>query len=611
MQQSKHAHSKPKKKSFPVWIPAAVVLVLILVAGALFLLMKLRDRLPAEQPAAVPEAVEVTEELPPEPVDMREYSIDLPVSRIDAVNETIESIRSDILSDFNSLYDGSSPALLRTAYIQGTSPDITNFILTVTVNDKLVDRQTYCISNDGELLDSTSVFGGNFAMYLQDFVNLYYFTPDWVFNENGVLILRSDIREVLSPDPSNYPLFLLREDGGADFLLLPDSLTTDEVPLSRDPLEIPAKVRYDHTQAEVLEEIANAEATDAEAPGETLDVGSTGTEAEGETAAVEASETDVLSGEAPTVPSPEEASAEEASAPAQTWTPAAAPADITIDAGPANTDPDPAFLSLAEELNAFAFTADARILAGDLYDVRRLYPDKPMVALTFDDGPNDTSSLDILDCLEKHKVVATFFEVGVNVEKYPQVVQREVEIGCEVGSHTYNHFVLGEQSYDYIVYDRRMCDEVFTAAIGFTPKIVRPPEGNVMGYALAVYSEPLIGWSIDTLDWLYKNTSGNVSTVKKAGNLDGQVILLHSIYPESAASVEPIVEYILEQGYQLVTISELLEYCYRVEPEGHYYYAYDYFIKGRPDFPDPEPVAEEVQADNAELIPEESGDISP
>lgn len=605
MQQSKHAHSKPKKKRFPIWIPATVILVLIVAAGAVFFLPRLRDRLPAQQPVATPEAVEVTEELPPEPVDMREYAVDLPVSGIDAVNESIESIRSTLLSDFNSRYDGSTPALLRTTYIQGSSPDITNFILTVTVNDELVDRQTYCISNDGQLLDCTSVLGSSFALYLQDYVDLYYFTPDWAFNENGVLILRSDIREVLSPDPSNYPFFLLREDGGADFLLLPDSLMTDEAPLSREPLEIPQKTYYNHTQPDPLEEIA-----EPETPAEAAVFEAAETESAEDAAEVEAVEADTLSGESPSTPTPEETT-EEASAPAQTWTPGTLPAVNTDDIAAAAAVPDPAFLSLADELNAFAFTASARILAGDLYDVRRLYPDKPMVALTFDDGPNDTSSLDILDCLEAHKVVATFFEVGVNVEKYPQVVQREVEIGCEVGSHTYNHFVLGEQSYDYIVYDRRMCDEVFTAAIGFTPKIVRPPEGNVMGYALAAYSEPLIGWSIDTLDWLYKNTSGNVSTVKKAGNLDGQVILLHSIYPESAASVEPIVEYILEEGYQLVTISELLEYCYRIEPEGHYYYAYDYFIKGRPEYPEPEPTAEEVLTDNYEILPEETGEILP
>ena len=131
-----------------------------------------------------------------------------------------------------------------------------------------------------------------------------------------------------------------------------------------------------------------------------------------------------------------------------------------------------------------------------------------------------------------------------------------------------------------------------------------------MGYALAIYSEPLIGWSIDTLDWLYKNTAGNVSTVKKAGNLDGQVILLHSIYPESAASVEPIVEYILEEGYQMVTISELLEYCYRIEPEGYHYYAYDFFIKGRPDYPEPEPVVEESLTEVPESLPEETEEIS-
>ena len=71
-------------------------------------------------------------------------------------------------------------------------------------------------------------------------------------------------------------------------------------------------------------------------------------------------------------------------------------------------------------------------------------------------------------------------------------------------------------------------------------------------------------------------------TVKNFGDLDGQVILLHSIYPESAEAAALIIPWLIEQGYQLVTVSELLQYGYNLDPpEQHYYYAYDFFIGGR------------------------------
>ena len=78
--------------------------------------------------------------------------------------------------------------------------------------------------------------------------------------------------------------------------------------------------------------------------------------------------------------------------------------------------------------------------------VRAIDPDKPMVALTFDDGPYPKTSNRILNCLEKYGVVATFFEVGQNVSAYPEVVKREAELGMEIGSHSWSHPNLKELS---------------------------------------------------------------------------------------------------------------------------------------------------------------------
>ena len=209
---------------------------------------------------------------------------------------------------------------------------------------------------------------------------------------------------------------------------------------------------------------------------------------------------------------------------------------------------------------------------------RPVDPDKPMVALTFDDGPCQEYSPLILDCLEKNKAVATFFEIGCNVEKYPEIDKRAAELGCEIGSHSYYHKELPGQSEEAIAEDQRLCKEVFENAIGTDPVLIRPPQGSVVKSILNQYDQIFVGWSIDTQDWLYQNVDRTVNNVKQAGDLDGQVILMHSIYKESVQAAEILVPWLIEQGYQLVTVSELFHYHYGISPEKHYYYAYDYFV---------------------------------
>lgn len=209
---------------------------------------------------------------------------------------------------------------------------------------------------------------------------------------------------------------------------------------------------------------------------------------------------------------------------------------------------------------------------------RAIDPDKPMVALTFDDGPSGEYSPLILDCLEKNNAVATFFEIGCNVAKYPEIDKRAAELGCEIGSHSYYHNVLPGQSQEDIAEDQRLCKEVFENAIGTDPVLIRPPQGSVVKSILNQYEQIFVGWSVDTQDWLYQNVDRTVNKVQQAGNLDGQVILMHSIYQESAQAAEILVPWLIEQGYQLVTVSELFYYHYGITPGKHYYYAYDYFI---------------------------------
>ena len=487
----------------------------------------------------------VPEEVTPEPVDLREYKISFPEGPNDAVNKTLEGLKDSIVNEFNQKHDGSEPALLETSFISGTSESVFNFILTVKDGEESTTK-TVCISGGGEIIDNSEVFDENCRQYLKDYINLVAFTKDAYINDNGVIVIWQDIPEVLSDAQENYDLFLLDNNGGAEFHI-PGELLPEGCEISGNPLA----VNYHPLQ--------KSDSSKSE-----------------DDAAVTADQTVPDSAEEVSVGTAEEQVPEDA-------------VDIAVsedsESQPVITESD--YLNLEppyfNDDGILVVPVNSDVLSGTFYNMRRIYPEKPMVVLTFDDGPSPDTSERILDCLVENNAVATFFEIGKNVEKYPEISQRVVETGCELGSHSYGHINMQESSYDSVIYDKKLSDDVFIAAVGFIPDLVRPPEG-ITGNGPFVYDQPFIGWSVDTLDWLSKNPSSIVSTVKNAGNLDGHVILMHSIYATSVTAAEELIPWLKNEGYQLVTISELMEYCYRIEMDGHYYYAYDYFKHGRPSY---------------------------
>ncbi len=202
-------------------------------------------------------------------------------------------------------------------------------------------------------------------------------------------------------------------------------------------------------------------------------------------------------------------------------------------------------------------------------------PSKPMVVLTFDDGPNNTSTVKILNTLEKYNVKATFFDQGNKMLKYPEIAKREARIG-EVGTHTYSHSNLNKLSEEKIKREIELSKETFKKVMGYEPKLFRAPYGNSNSKVLKYIDMPVIYWTIDTLDWKTLNVNAIMSKVDKR-NLDGKIILLHSVHSSTAAAVEVMVPYLLDAGYQLVTVSELAQYRgYTLQPGKIYY---DFYVK--------------------------------
>ena len=187
-------------------------------------------------------------------------------------------------------------------------------------------------------------------------------------------------------------------------------------------------------------------------------------------------------------------------------------------------------------------------------------PTRPMVALTFDDGPSKYTPR-ILDSLEANGGRATFFMVGNRVASYASTVKRMADLGCETDSHTWAHTYLTGMSEGEILQSLNQTRDAIVAAGGNAPKGVRPPGGKINDASKAVLAKagmPSIIWSVDTRDWKTRNAQHTIDTVLRQVQ-DGDIILMHDLYEQSVIAAETLIPELTRRGYQLVTVSEMAE----------------------------------------------------
>ncbi|MBR5508334.1 MAG: polysaccharide deacetylase family protein [Clostridia bacterium] len=183
---------------------------------------------------------------------------------------------------------------------------------------------------------------------------------------------------------------------------------------------------------------------------------------------------------------------------------------------------------------------------------------KPMVALTFDDGPSQ-QTMRIVSCLLAYNSVATFFCVGQNVDAMRQTVRSVRDFGMEIGNHSYSHPDLAKLKPDGIRWQMDACSNAIYNAIGEYPSLCRPPYGSIGKDVLPSVGMPSILWAIDTLDWQTRNAEKTVEAILSSVK-DGDIILMHDLYKETADAVEIVVPKLIEAGFQLVTVSELAQF---------------------------------------------------
>lgn len=194
--------------------------------------------------------------------------------------------------------------------------------------------------------------------------------------------------------------------------------------------------------------------------------------------------------------------------------------------------------------------------------IRVIDPTKPMIALTFDDGPSEETAR-ILDVLAQYNGRATFCIVGNRVETYGDMIKRAIAEGNEIASHTWSHKRLTEISTSSARSQlTRTSDAVRELTGGYEIRVLRPPYGSTNKSIRNLCKElnlVIAHWQVDTLDWETRSSSKTYSAIMK-GAKNGAIILCHDLYSSTASAIERAVPELVEKGYQLVTVSELLSF---------------------------------------------------
>ena len=204
----------------------------------------------------------------------------------------------------------------------------------------------------------------------------------------------------------------------------------------------------------------------------------------------------------------------------------------------------------------------------ELYKKAQAEKNKKVVALTFDDGPDGNTTPQALDILAKYKIKATFFVQGKNIAGNEAILKRMQSEGHEVGNHSWNHPILTKLSLEDAKKQLTDTEDAITKVLGKSSKLMRPPYGAISDDIRNSLDLRFIMWDVDSLDWKSKNEAAILTEIQHQTS-DGAIILMHDIHQPSVNSLPKVIEYLQEQGYSFVTVSELLNT--RLKPHGIYY----------------------------------------
>lgn len=183
------------------------------------------------------------------------------------------------------------------------------------------------------------------------------------------------------------------------------------------------------------------------------------------------------------------------------------------------------------------------------------------VALTFDDGPDGTLTPTLLDILKERHIHATFFVVGQNAQRYPDLLRRELAEGHEIGNHSWDHPRLAQLSDELVRSELDRTRDAVIAACGKAPVFMRPPYGELtetqqrwvhddLGY-------PIILWDVGSYDWRHVGPAAVEQRILERTH-PGSIILDHDTQPDAIQAMPHTLDTLLARGFKFVTISQLI-----------------------------------------------------
>lgn len=190
-----------------------------------------------------------------------------------------------------------------------------------------------------------------------------------------------------------------------------------------------------------------------------------------------------------------------------------------------------------------------------------LDPSKPTIAITFDDGPNATTTMEVLDILEKYQVRASFFLIGTNInDESAKSVKRAFDLGCDIENHSKTHSYMDKMTADEIKDEVAYVNDKVKEITGTTPKFFRPPYIAVNNTMYDNIEMTFIsGYGCN--DWDDKVTAEYRAKYLEKKAADGVIFLLHDAEGNSKTveALDKAIPILLEKGFQFATISELFE----------------------------------------------------
>ena len=220
-------------------------------------------------------------------------------------------------------------------------------------------------------------------------------------------------------------------------------------------------------------------------------------------------------------------------------------------------------------------TKAAKKLVSKIQNIqRKLDPKRPAIALTFDDGPNTTTSLQVIDLLEKYNVVASFFVVGDNINtSTAETIKKAYDLGCEIGNHSRTHSSMVELLDEDIIAEIEFTSNKVKEITGEAPRFFRPP---YIAYNNTMHEEiglPFIA-GYGAYDWDPSYDAQKRYDLIMDQIADGGIILLHDFEGNNLTikALDLLIPTLLDEGYQFVTVSQLFE-IKEIEPREYYVYS--------------------------------------